>query len=106
MAFDLTSRYSIWIIVLIALLVCWPIAQTLRHEKLHPLAAYLLFVSVLGLVSASVFWVLLLIGTALVGPAGLEGAGPAAIILLLSVVPGLAAARWIVRRPQVQRMPK
>ncbi|WP_439156316.1 hypothetical protein [Yoonia sp.] len=106
MVLELISAYRIWIIVLIVLAVCWPIAQSLRHKNLHPFAAYLLFVSVLGLVSALVFWSLLFVGSALVGPAGMEGAGPAAIIILLSVVSGFAAARWIVRRPQVRRMPK
>lgn len=106
MTFDLANQYITWIIVLITLVTCWPIAQSLRHEKLHPLAAYLLFVSVLALVSAPVFWILLFIGTALLGADGLEGAVPAAIIVIISLVPGFAAARWIVRRPQVRRMPK
>jgi len=106
MTFDLTNQYISWMIVLITLAACWPIAQSLRHEKLHPLAAYLLFVSVMALVSAPVFWVLLLIGNTLVGPANLEGVAPAVIIVLVSLVPGFVAAQWIVRRPQVRRMPK
>jgi len=104
--FDLANQYIAWIIVVITLVASWPVAQSLRHEKLHRFAAYLLFVSVLALVSAPVFWVLLLVGSTFVGPAGLEGVGPAVIIVLISLVPGSAAARWIVRRPQVRRMPK
>lgn len=106
MIFDLANQYITWIIAFVALVVCWPVAQTFRHKRLHPLAAYLLFVSVLALVSALVFWALLLIISASVGPASLEGVGAAVIIVLLSFVPGFVAAWWIVRRPQVRRMPK
>jgi len=106
MTIDVANQYIAWIIALITLVACWPIAQSLRHEKLHPLAAYLLFVSILALVSTSVFWVLIVIGRILVGPSALEGVGPAVITVLASLVPGGAAAVWIVRRPQVRRMPK
>lgn len=105
-ALDLATQYTTWLIVVITFVAGWPIAQSHRHEKLHPLAAYLLFISVLALVSSPVFWILILIGSALFGPASLEGAGPAVVIVLIALVPGLAAGRWIVRRPQVRRMPK
>lgn len=106
MDFGLTSQPVAWIIVVLVLVLCWPIAQSLRHEKLHPVAAYLLFISVLGLVAAPVFWALIAGASAMFGPAALEGAGAAVAIIVLSLVPGLAAARWIVRRPQWRRMPK
>lgn len=106
MLLDGASQYWAWVIAFVALVACWPLAQVFRHEKLRPLAAYLLFVSVLALVSAAVFWLVLLVAGALVGAGRLEGSGPAAIVILVSLVPGLAAARWVVRRPQVRRMPK
>lgn len=106
MGLDFSSQPVGWIIILVVLVACWPIAQSLRHEKLQPLAAYLLFTSVLILVAAAVFWVLIWGGRALIGASALEGAGPAVAITLLSLVPGFLAARWIVRRPQWRRMPK
>ena len=96
----------IWVIALLALAACWPIAQTFRHEKLHPLAAYLLFTSLFALVSAAVFQVLIRIGIAVLPPGALEEPGLAIAIVLLSLAPGFAAGRWIVRRPPWQQMPK
>lgn len=96
----------VWIIVLLVLVACWPMSQALRHERLRPVAAYLLFTSVLVLVSALMFMVLVWGALALAGPALLEGAAAAAITLVLALVPGLLAARWIVSFPQARRMPK
>lgn len=106
MAFNLASDPLVWGLVLLALVACWPIAQSLRHQGLHPMAAYLLFVSVLTLVAAPVFWGLILGASALFGPAALEGAVAAVVIIFLSLLPGFAAARWIVRLPQWRQMPK
>lgn len=102
---DFAAQPLAWIIVLVVLVASWPIAQSLRHEKLHPLAAYLLFISVLVLVAASVFWLLVWVTFALLGPTALEGIGPAVAVTLVSLVPGFAAGWWIVRRPQWRRMP-
>lgn len=106
MGFELVSQPVAWIIALILLVACWPLSQRLRHERLQPLAAYLLFTTVLVLVSAIVFWVLVLGASALMPPASLEAAGAALVIGLLSLAPGLALAVWIVRRPQTRRMPR
>ena len=95
-----------WIVALIALAICWPLSQAFRHEKLHPLAAYLLFTSLLFLVFALIFWTLLWCASLLMGAAALEGIGTAAAIILLSLIPAFVAAFWIVRRPQTRRMPK
>ncbi len=96
----------IWLIALLALVACWPIAQALRHKKLHPLAAWLLFTSLFVLVSAAVFQVLIRIGVAVFPPGALEDPGLAIAIVLLSLAPGFAAGRWIVRRPQWRQMTK
>jgi len=95
-----------WIAALLVLVACWPISQALRHPRLRPLAAFLLFTSVLALVSAGIFWALLLIVGALFGAAALEGPVAAVVIVLISLLSGFAAGRAIVRRPQVRRMPK
>lgn len=95
-----------WIAAIVVLVLCWPIAQALRHERLKPLAAYLLFTSVFALVGAGVFLVLVLAGSALL-PAGVMASRvTTALVLLLALLPAFAAARWIVRRPQSRRMPR
>lgn len=95
-----------WIIAILVLALSWPVAQSLRHDKLRPLAAYLLFTSVFVLVAAAIFLLAVRLGAALLGVEAMEGPAAAFIVLLLSLVPGFAAARWIVRRPQERRMPR
>lgn len=95
-----------WLIALLALAACWPLAQAFRHDKLHPLAAWLLFTSVFALVSAAAFQILIRIGLAVVPAGALDNPGPAVAIGLLSLAPGFVAGRWIVRRPQWRKMPK
>ncbi|SDC03625.1 hypothetical protein [Ruegeria marina] len=102
----LSDQPTAWFIAILALAACWPIAQALRHEKLHPLAAYLLFTSLLVLVSAAAFWILIRVASTVFAPGALDRTGFAVAIILLSLAPGFAAARWIVRRPQWRRMPK
>lgn len=94
-----------WLIAAALLVACWPLAQRLRHEKLRPVAAYLLFVSVLGLVAGGVFWALAWLFT-LWGPDAALGNVAAAVIMLLSLGAGFVAGRWIIRYPQTHRMPK
>jgi hypothetical protein len=106
MGLDISAQTIAWIVSVAVLVGCWPLAQTLRHDKLQPLAAYLLFTSVLALVAAPVFWIALRLAAAWLGRAALEGAVPALAITALALLPGFFAARWIVRRPQWRRMPK
>ena len=94
-----------WIIAVVVLVACWPLAQRLRHEKLRPLAAYLLFVSVLGLVAGGVFWALAWVFK-LSGPEGALGHVSASVIFLVALLTGYVAGRWVVRLPQERRMPK
>ncbi len=103
---QLAAQPAAWIMALLLLIACWPISRALRHEQLHPLAAYLLFTSMLVLVSAIVFFVLLQAAAATLPPGALEGAGPALVVALLSLLPGLIAGWLVVRRPQIRRMPK
>lgn len=102
----LTNPTVIWVIALVLLVACWPVAQRLRHDKLHPVAAYLLFTSMLLLVSTTVFWVAIWVASLIFAPNTLESAVLAILIVVLSLAPGFVAGRWIVRQPQVRRMPK
>lgn len=101
-----TNPIVIWVIALLLLVACWPVAQRLRHDNLHPVAAYLLFTSMLLLVSATLFWILIWIASLIFAPNTLESAVLASVIVVLSLAPGFVAGRQIVRRPQVRRMPK
>ena len=95
----------VWIIAVVLLIGCWPLAQRLRHEKLRPLAAYLIFVSVLALVSGGVFWALAWIFT-LSGPQSALGNVAAFILLLIALLAGFFAGWWVIRFPQNRQMPK
>jgi hypothetical protein len=94
------------VLALLLLVTCWPLAQALRHERLRPLAAYLLFVSVLALTAALSFRLLLWGAVLLLPPDRLESIGVAIVLGILSLLTGLAAAWRVVRRPQQRRMPR
>lgn len=104
----MTMSFSpfVWIAVIVLLAIFWPLAQSLRHENLKPLAAYLLFTSVFALVSALIFSLAVWIGRALLPEAMMLAPMAASVTLLVSIVPAFSAAFWIVRRPQVRRMPR
>lgn len=102
---DLVVTPLAWIIAVAAIAACWPLAQAFRHEKLRPLAAFLLFVSMLALVGGAVFlgltWLL-----AMASRAPDIGTAPTLGILLIALVAGFFAGRWIVGKPQSRRMPR
>lgn len=102
----LTSPIFVLAVTLLFLLVCWPIAQSLRHPDHRPFAAYLVFTASLVLVSAVVFWGALLAGMALLPAGALESRVAAAVIVLIAALAGFGAAAWLVRRPPKQRMPR
>jgi len=85
-----------WIVFLVAAV---PYVRRTKHPAAKPLAAYLVFVGVLSLVAAALFYVLgelaarLGLGEALATPLGVV------TFLFLVVAPAFAAARWQLRRP-------
>lgn len=94
------------IVAIVLLLLFWPLAQRLRHDKLSPLAAYLLFTSMFALVGAAVFMLALWIGMALLPPGAMDGPTAATITGIIAIASAFAAANWIVRRPQTRRKPR
>lgn len=90
------------LIALLMLAGCWPLAQALKHRDQSPLAAFLLFASVLGLVAAAVYFALTWLVTLLVGTPGLA---IGVICLIAAVLAGAAAGWQVVRRPPRRRMP-
>ena len=96
----------LWIAGLLILALFWPLASRVRHQRLKPLAAYLLFTSVFALVSAAAFVLLLGAGLAFLPEQTMEGPWAAGIVGLLAALPAFAAAVLVVRRPQIRRMPR
>lgn len=95
-----------WAAALLVLAACWPLSQRWRHADQRPLAAYLVFASATILVAAAVFWGLVsLAGLLLPEPAG-DSTVARIVVPILSFVPALIVARWLVRRPPKNRMPR
>jgi hypothetical protein len=96
----------IWIAAIVLLVLFWPRAQRLRRRELAPLAAYLLFSSVFALVGAAVFMPAVRIGIAVLPEGAMRTTAAPPIVLLVATVPAFLAARLVVRRPQIRRMPR
>lgn len=103
---ELAYQPAVWFLAVLALAACWPAAQAQRHAEMKPLAAWLLFTSMLAIVGGLSFSALALIAAALFGGDALGSGGPAFVILLLALAPGVMAGRAAVRRPQRRRMPR
>jgi hypothetical protein len=86
------------VVWLVFLVLAIPYVARARHPAATPLAAYLVFVGVLSLTAAALFWVLTA-AVALLG-FGAELATPlgAALFLLAVFAPAFAVARWQLRR--------
>ncbi|SIO47442.1 hypothetical protein SAMN05444722_2412 [Rhodovulum sp. ES.010] len=94
------------IAAVVLLAACWPFAQRWRHPDQRPLAAYLIFASVLALVSAPPFWLISVLAQLLL-PGGVPTAGLTAVaVALVSLGAGVLAACRVVRRPPRRRMPR
>lgn len=99
-----TLQIVAWLAVLALLVVSWVLAQRWRHERLQPLAAFLLFTSALALVLVAVFSALAWLLT-LLFPQGV-GTVVTILILIVAALAGGLAGRLIVRNPQWRRGPR
>ncbi|KZY47413.1 hypothetical protein A3731_29885 [Roseovarius sp. HI0049] len=93
----------ILVIALLATGACWPLAQKMKHPDQAPLAAFLLFASVLGPVAAAAYFVLTWIVTLLAGTT--PGPGTGVVCLVAAALAGGTSARQVIRRPPRRRMP-
>lgn len=88
---------------LILLAFAFPYVRRAKHPEVKPLAAFLLFAMLFSVVSGSVFfalsWLVLKLGWA---PA-LAGAFWALLFLALVFVPAFLFARWMIKRPPLNR---
>ncbi len=101
-----TLNPLVWIAPIVLLVLFWPLAQRFRHDKLNPIAAYLLFTSVFALVGSGAFTVAVWIGVRFLSAGTMKGPLAAAVAILIAVLPAFAAAVWTIIRPQKQRMPR
>lgn len=99
------STPLVWLIAIAVIAACWPLAQSFRHEKLRPLAAFLLFASMMALIGGLIFFGLVWL-LAAASPGTQLGTITTLAILLVAIVCGFFAGRWIVSRPQSRRMPR
>lgn len=106
MAYDFSGVSIAWAAAALVVALCWPISQALRHERLRPIAAFLLFTSAFILVAAISSAILLLGGSLLLPAGALDGIGPAAVVGSISLLAAFGAAFWIVRSPQRRRPPQ
>ncbi len=84
------------------LLAAVPYVRAARHPDSKPLAAYLIFVTVLSVVGAGLFWLALTIAAMLLEPASLSQSWVAFLIIALIAAPAVLAARWAITRPPRQ----
>ncbi|GAB4137300.1 MAG: hypothetical protein Tsb0016_02370 [Sphingomonadales bacterium] len=82
-----------------------PYVHAARHPDSKPLAAYLIFVTVLSVVGAGLFWLALTIAAMLVGAEMLSKPWVAIILIAIIAAPALLIARWAISRPPRQSPP-
>ena len=88
------------------LVLCWPLAQAWRHSEMRPVAAWLIFASVLALAGAVSFQVLLGL-VLLILPAAVAGHWlTGGVVGLMALALAVLAARRVVRRPPWREMPR
>lgn len=91
---------AIWLILLA---LAFPYVRRTKHPKVRPLAAFLLFATLFSVVSGTLFFALSSIvlsmgwGAALATPLG------ALAFLVLVFAPGFLFARWLIKRPPLER---
>ncbi|MBI1396878.1 MAG: hypothetical protein GC151_12935 [Betaproteobacteria bacterium] len=93
-----------WALVLwlALLLLAIPYTRRARHPSMRPLAAYLLFVTILSLCSAVLYFTFIWLLTAFDLGASLSGPAVATILFALVLIPAFLIARWQLRRPKRQ----
>jgi hypothetical protein len=89
---------AIWLILL-GLALPW--VRRAKHPRVRPLAAFLLFSVVSGSLYFALLWIALAVGWAPV----LAKAPGVLLFLALVFVPAFLFARWMIKRPPLERPP-
>jgi hypothetical protein len=93
---------AIWLILL-GLALPW--VRRAKHPRVRPLAAFLLFAMLFSVVSGSLYFALLWIALAVGWAPMLANALGALVFLALVFVPAFLFARWMIKRPPLERPP-
>src|SRR5512139_1530768 len=95
-----TLALVIWLILLA---LAFPYVRRVKHPQVKPLAAFLLFAMLFSVVSGTLYfallWVVLKVGWA----AMLASAFSALAFLALVFAPAFLFARWMIKRPPLNR---
>jgi len=84
---------------LIVLVAAIPYVARIRHPQQKPLAAYLIFISAFILIAVLLFNLFAWLAISLELGAVLGRPGPALIFLALVLLPAIALATWLARKP-------
>ncbi|MDT3706537.1 MAG: hypothetical protein ROZ09_06885 [Thiobacillus sp.] len=95
-----TMALIIWLVLLA---FAFPYVRRARHPEVKPLAAFLLFVMLFSVVSGSLYFALLWIVLKMGWAAMLANALWALLFLVLVFAPAFLLARWMIKRPPLNR---
>ena len=95
-----TLAFAIWLILLA---LAFPYVRRTKHPRVKTLAAFMLFVMLFSVVSATVFFVLSWVAAAAGWASALTNVLWALLFLALIFVPAFLAARWLIKRPPLER---
>ncbi|MDT8405306.1 hypothetical protein [Sulfuriflexus sp.] len=84
---------------LIVLVTAIPYVARIRHPQQKPLAAYLIFVSVFIMATMLLFNLLAWLAISLELGNALGKPGPSLVFLALVLLPAIALATWLARKP-------
>jgi hypothetical protein len=99
-----TVALAIWLILLA---FAFPYVRRARHPDTPTLAAFLLFVMLFSVVSATLFFLFSGIAVKMQWSAALAEPGWALLFLAAVFAPGFLFARWFIKRPPWNRpLPK
>lgn len=100
------STPLVWLALVVVVLAGWTVAQRLRHPDQRPLAAFLIFTSVVIGVAAVVFSGAVAVAVLLLPAEAAASPVTGGIVLALALAPAFALAARIVGRPPDRRMPR
>lgn len=91
---------AIWLTLLA---LAFPYVRRAKHPKVEPLAAFLLFATLFSVVSGTLFFALSSIALSTGWALALATPLGALAFLALVFVPGFLFARWLIKRPPLDR---
>jgi len=95
-----TLALTIWLILLA---LAFPYVRRAKHPEVKTLAAFMLFVMLFSVVSSVLFFALSWIAAATGLASALTNVFWALLFLALIFLPAFLSARWLIRRPPLDR---